>query len=48
MFFEPLETKKKSSKEKIHLFYGTVKLDFSGGLLTDYKEYHLAAAENRV
>ncbi len=32
-----LETQnKKSSEEKIHLFYGTIKLEFLGGLLTDY------------
>ncbi len=35
-FFEPLGPKWKYSEEKIHLFYRVIKVQISGGLLTDY------------
>ncbi len=36
-FFEPLGPKRKYCEEKIHLFYRMIKVQISGGLLTDYK-----------
>ena len=35
--FEPLGPKWKYSEEKIHFFYRMIKVQISGGLLTDYK-----------